>query len=95
MAGVIRGKSRLVLPQATPIGSPTPLASAAVDIPPMSTVEVIRLVSAMLNIVMDRLIFLAFCSHFPISLRKNASVSDNLFNRYVCGSCGAVGFKSG
>ena len=95
MAGVTREKSRLALPKATPKGSPTPLASAAMDIPLVSTADVIRPVSAMLNIVMDCLIFLAFCSHFSISLRKNASISNNLFNQYVCDSCGAVGFKSG
>ena len=94
VAGVIREKSRLTPPKAIPTGSPTPLASATVDIPPVSTVDVIRLVSAML-ILMDRVIFLAFCSHVSISLRKNASISDNLFNRYVCDSCGDVGFQSG
>ena len=95
MVGVIRKKGRLAPPKAIPTGSPTPLASAAVDIPPVSIFDVFRLVSAMLNIVMDCLIFLAFCSHFSISLRKNASILDNLFSRYVCDSCGAVGFKSG
>ena len=95
VAGVIREKTRLTLLRAIPTGSPTPLASAAMDIPPVNTVYVIRLVSAMHKIVMDRLIFLAFCSHFSILSRKNASISDNLFNRYVCGStCGSVGFKS-
>ena len=59
----------------------------------MSTVDVIRLVSAMLNIVMVCLIFLIFCSHFSISLRKNASISDNLLNQYVCDSFGAIGFE--
>ena len=43
--GVIREKSRLVLPKAIPTGSPTPLASPAIDIPSVSTVDVIRLVS--------------------------------------------------
>ena len=57
VAGVITEKSRLVPPKAIPTGSATPLASAAMDIPPVSTVDVIRLVSAMLNIVMDRFIF--------------------------------------
>ena len=95
VAGIITEKSRLALSKAIPSGSPTPLASAAMDVPPVSTVDVIRSVSAMLNIIMDCLILLAFCSHFLISLRKNASISDNLFNRYVCDYCGAVGFKSG
>ena len=95
MAGVIWVRSRLALPKAIPTGSSTPLASAAMDIPPVSTVDLMRLVSSMLNIAMHRLIFLAFCSHFLISLGKNASISDNLFNRYVCNSCGAVGFRPG
>ena len=65
-AGVIKEKSRLTPPKAIPTGSPTPLASAAMDIPPVSTVDVIRIVSAMLNTVMDCLIFLPSVHIFQI-----------------------------
>ena len=96
VAGVIGEKSGRTLLKTIQTGSPTPFASAAMDIHPVRTVDVIRPVSLMLNIVIDCLIFLAFFSHFSISSKKNASILDNLFNRYVCGSaCGAVGFKSG
>ena len=74
VVGVIREKSRLTLPKAVPTGSPTSFASAAMDILAVSTVDIIRLVSVMLNIVMSRLFFFAFCSHFSISLAKNASI---------------------
>ena len=94
VAGVIGEKSGRTLLKTIQTGSPTPFASAAMDIHPVRTVDVIRPMSAMLNIVMDRLIFLAFFSHFSVSSRKNASISDNLFNRYFCGSaCGAVGLN--
>ena len=93
VAGVIKEKGRLTLPKAILTGCPRPLANAAMHIPPVSTVDVSRFVSLMLNIVMDRVIFFAFCSHFSISLRKNASISDNLFSRYDCGSCSAVGLN--
>ena len=64
VAGAIKEKGRLTLPRAILTGSPTPLANAAMDIPPVSTVDVSRLVSLMLNIVMDRLIFLPFVHVF-------------------------------
>ena len=95
MEGVTKEKSRLASPKTTLTGSPVPLASGAIDIPPVSTAEVIRLVSAMLNIVMDRLIFFCLLLIFFNFIKKNNSISGNLFNQYVCGSCGAVGFKSG
>ena len=43
---------------------------------------------------LNRFIF-SVCSRTSISLIKYTSISDNLFNRYVYGSCGAVGFQSG
>ena len=82
VARVIRENSRLASPEENSTCSPAPLASAAMDIPQLGTADVIRLVSAMLNIVMDRLTFFIFYSNFSISWRKNASISDNLFNRY-------------
>ena len=93
---VARERSRLVPLEAIPTGNPTLLANAAINIPSVITVDVIRPVSTIPVIVLNRFIFLAICSRTSISLRKYASISDNLFNRYDdCGSCGAVGFKSG
>ena len=96
VAVVIAEKNRLAPPKAIPTDNPTPLANAAIDIPPVTTVDVIRPVSTILAIVMNHFIFLTCCSRFSISLRKYASISLNLFKRYVYGStCGAVGFISG
>ena len=83
---VERERSRLVQLKAMPTGRPTPLANAAIEIPPVITVDVIRPVSTIPVIVLNRFIFLAICSRTSISSRKNASISDNLFNRYDCGS---------
>ena len=92
---VAREKSRLVPLKAIPTDNPTQLANAAIDIRPVITVDVIRPVSTIVVIVLNHFIFLAICSRTSISLRKYASISDNLFKRCVCGSCGAVGLKSG
>ena len=92
---VARGRSRLIPLKAIPTGNPTPLANAATEIPPVITADVIRPVSTIPVIVLRRLIFLAIFSRTSISLRKYSSNLDNLFNRYVCGSCGVEGFKSG
>ena len=80
---------------AIPTGNPTPLANAVIEIPPVITVDVIRPVSTIPVIVLNRFIFLAVFSRTSISFRKYASISDNLFNRYDCGFCCAVGFKPG
>ena len=90
-----RERSKLIPLKAMPTGRPTPLANAAIETPPVITVDVIRPVSTMSVVVLNHLIFLAFRSRTPISLSKYASVSVNFFKRYVCGSCGGVGFKSG
>ena len=92
---VARERNRLVHLKAIPTGNPTPLANVAIDIPPVITVDVIRPVSTIPVIVLNRFIFLVNCSRTPIPWRKYASVSLNLFKRYVCGSCGALGLKSG
>ena len=91
---VARERSRLVPLKAISTGNPKPLANAALDIPPVMTVDVIRSVSTIPVIVLNHFIFLAIRSRTLISSRKNASISDNLFNRYDCRSCGAVGFNS-
>ena len=92
---VAREISRLVPLKAIPTGNRTPLANAAILIPPVITVDVVRPVSTIPMIVLNRFVFLTICSRTSISLRKYASISLNLFSRYDCGSCGAVGFKSG
>ena len=84
---VARERSRLVPHKAAPTGRPIPLANAAIEIPPVITVDVIRPVSTIP-------IFLAIRSRTSISSRKNASISVNFFNQYVRGSCGAEEFKS-
>ena len=91
---VARERSRLVLPKAAPTGRPTPLANAAIEIPPVITVDVIRLVSTIPVIVLNRFIFLAIRSRNSISLSRYASISVNFCSPYVCGSCVAEGFKS-
>ena len=90
---VARERSRLVPPKAIPTGSPTPLASAAIEIPPVITVDVIRPVSTIPVIVLNRFIFLPICSRTSISLKKYASISLSFFKQYVCGSWGAVGLN--
>ena len=54
---VARERSRLVLPKAKPTGNPTPLANAAIDIPPVTTVDVIRPVPTIPVIILNRFIF--------------------------------------
>ena len=76
---VTREKGRLFPPKAMPTCSPTPLASAAIEILPVITVDVIRPVSMIPVTISDRFTFLAICSQTSISLRKYASISFNLF----------------
>ena len=92
---VARERSRLVPLKAIPTGNSTPLANPVIEIPPVITVDVIRPVSAIPVIVLNRFMFLAICSRTSNSSRKYVSISDNLFNRYDYGFCGAVGFRSG
>ena len=67
---VARGESRLVPPNAEPMGRPTPLANTAIEIPPAITVDVISPVSTMPVIVLNHFIFLAIHSRTSISSRK-------------------------
>ena len=62
MTAVARERSRLVALKAMPTGNPTPLANAAVEIPPVITVDVIRPVSTIPVILLNRFIFLTSCS---------------------------------
>ena len=90
-----RERSRLVPLKAMPTGRPTPLATTAIEIPSVITVDVIRSVSTMPVIVLNRFIFLTIRSRTSISSRKYAAIPLNFSKRYVCDSCGAVEFKSG
>ena len=92
---VARKRSRLVPLKAMSTGRPTPAANAAMEIPLVITIDVIRPVSTIPVIALKRLIFFAVRSRTSISSRKNVSISVNFLRRYVCGSCGAIGFKSG
>ena len=92
---VARERSRLVSLKAMPTGKPTPLANAAIEIPPVISVDVIGPVSTTPVIVLNRFIFLSIRSGTSILSGKYNSISVNFFNQYVCGSCGAVGFKPG
>ena len=74
-----RERSSLVPLKAIPTGNPTPLGNAAIDIPTVITVDVIRPVSTILAIVLNHFIFLVICLRTSVSLRKYASISDNLF----------------
>ena len=74
---VERERSRLVPLKAMPTGRSTPLANAAIEIPPVVTVNVIRPVSTMPVIVLNRFIFLAIRSRTSISSSKHASISVN------------------
>ena len=77
---VARERSRLVPLKAMPTGNPTPLANAAMLIPPVITVDVIRPVSTIPVIILNHFIFLAIRSRTSISSIKNASISDSLFS---------------
>ena len=54
---VARERSRLVPLKTIPTGNPVPLPNAAMLIPPVITVDVIRSVSTILVIVLNHLIF--------------------------------------
>ena len=55
---VAREKSRLVPLNTMPTGNPTPLANAAIKIPPVITVDVISPVSTIPVIILNCFIFL-------------------------------------
>ena len=61
MMAVARERNRPAPPKAAPTGRPMPLANAATEIPPVITNDVIRLVSTIPVIVLNRFIFLAIC----------------------------------
>ena len=87
---VTREEARLVTSKAMTTCNLTSLANAVVEIPPLITADVIRLMFTIPVIVLNRFcFFFAFCSQTSISPKKYASISLNLFNKYACGSCGA------
>ena len=77
---VARERSTLVPLKAMPMGNPTPLANAAIEIPPVITVHVIKPVSTISVIVLNRFFFLAIRSRNSISSSKDASISVNFLS---------------
>ena len=78
---VARERSRLVPLKVMPMGNPALLANAAIEISLAITVDVIKSVSTMPVIVLNRFnFFLAIVSRTSISLRKNASISVNVLS---------------
>ena len=65
--GSCKERSRLVPLKAMPTGNPTPLTNAAIEIPPVITVDKIKPVSKIPVIVLNRFIFLGICSQTSIS----------------------------
>ena len=59
---VARERSSLVPLMAIPTGRPTPLANAAIDVPPVITADAIKPVSMIPVIVLNSLIFLVIRS---------------------------------
>ena len=59
---VARERSSLVPLMAIPTGRPTPLANAAIDVPPVITADVIKPVSMIPVIVLNSFIFLVIRS---------------------------------
>ena len=94
LATVKRKRTTPSTPKEAPTGRPTPLANAGMEASPAITSEVIKPVSTISMIVFNRLFFFAYRLRASILSRKNASISVNFFNRYVCGSCDAEGCKS-
>ena len=65
-----RERSKLVPLKAMPTGRPTLLANAAMEILPVITVDVIRLVSTIPAIVLNRFIFLAIVHELQFHQEK-------------------------
>ena len=65
-----RERNKLVPLKAMPTGRPTLLVNAAMEIPPVITVDVIRLVSTIPAIVLNRFIFLAIVHELQFHQEK-------------------------
>ena len=70
-----RERSRLVPLKAMSTGRRAQLANAAIEIPPMITVDVIKPVFTILVIVLNCFIFLGIISRTSILSKKNALIS--------------------
>ena len=77
---VARERGRLVQLKVMPTGRPIPLTNAVIETLPVITVDVIRSVSTISVIVLNRFVFFASRSRTSISLRKNASISINFLS---------------
>ena len=76
---VAREGSRLSPLKAMPTGRPTPLANAAIEIPPKITVDVIRPMSTMHMIVLNHFSFLTIRLRTSVSSRKYTLISVDFF----------------
>ena len=92
---VTRERSRLVPLKAMPTGRRTTPANAVIEFPPVITFDVIRLVSAMPVIALNRLIFWQSVHELQFYQEKMPQFQSIFLSNMFCGSCGAVGFKSG
>ena len=72
---VARERSKIDPLKVMPTGRPTLPGNAAIEIPPVITVNVIKPVSTMPVIVLNHFIFLAIRSRTSTSLSKYASIS--------------------
>ena len=95
MATVKRERATPSPPKAASTGRPASLANAGIESPLAITAEVKEPVSTMPMFVFNSFFFFTSRLRASISSRKNASITVNFFCQYVCGSCGAVGFKFG
>lgn len=90
-----RKKSRLVPFNAVPTSRPTPITNAAIETPPVMTVDVMRPVSTMLVVASNCFTFFARSSQTSLWSSKNSLIWVILFEWYACSACGVVGFRSG
>ena len=88
---VARERSSLVPLKEMPTANPTPLTNAAIEIPPVITVDIINPVYNSCNCIELFHFFSNPFSDFNI-LKQICFNFSHFFKRYVCGSCGAVGF---
>ena len=72
---VARERIKLVPLKVMATGKPTSLANAAIKIPPVITVDVIKTVSTMLVILLNHFIFFASLSRPSISLSRVGQIS--------------------
>ena len=83
MAIIERERATLKQPKAAPTGRPTLLANAGIEVPPVIVDDVIRPMSSVPMILLNRFFFLACGLGSSISSSKYASISVIFFNWYV------------